>query len=161
MIKKIIINVLIILSIVSINYSNSFSFIKYIPDFLLIFTVFNTIFFGPAFGMFFGFFGGLAYDFCGYPLIGFYSLIYCVIAYILSFTENRLDITPLFFSIIAIIIMFLIKTALYTLLGLIFYKSYEVIYYFKNIFLWQFLLTFLFSLPIHPIYIVNNKKKKT
>ena len=163
MIKRIIINILVVLSIVSISYSNSFSFIKYMPDFLLIVTVMNSIFFGPVFGMFFGFFAGLIYDFCGYPLIGFYSLIYCVVGYFISITDNKLDITPIFFSMIAIIILFLLKTALYTLLGFIFYKRYEISYYFKNTFLWQFLLTFIFAFPIYLIYNTNNnnnKKKK-
>ena len=160
MIKRIIFNILIILSIVCINYSNSLSFIKYMPDFLLIFTVMNSIFFGPFFGIFFGFFAGLTYDFFGYPLIGFYSLIYCIVGYFGSITNNRLDITPILFSIIAVVILFIIKTVLYTMLGSIFYKSYEIRYYFKNTFLLQFLLTFLFAFPIHFVYSVNIKKKK-
>ena len=160
MIRRIIISILVIISIVCINYSNSFSFIKYMPDFLLIFTAMNSIFFGPVFGMFFGFFAGLIYDFCGYPLIGFYSLIYCIVGYFISVTNNKIDMTPILLSTIAIIVLFLIKTILYSLLGVIFYKSYEITHYFKNTFLWQFLLTFLFIFPIHFIYSANNNKKK-
>jgi len=122
------------------------------PDIFLILTVFNGIFYGSFYAMVFGFLSGLALDISTYPLIGFYSLIYCVIGYSISIIEKKIDFENSIVSTFLIIAYFVVKLLVFVVAGSIFLKPGEISNYFKNIFLMQFIYTVIISIPIFKIY---------
>ncbi|OHD07718.1 MAG: rod shape-determining protein MreD [Spirochaetes bacterium GWD1_27_9] len=167
MIKKVIINFLIIAAIIALSYTKLINFIgiyNVIPDILLILVVFNGLFFGSMFGMVFGFCAGLAYDFSTYPLIGFYALIYLIIGVSTSVPEKKIDIEHFFVTVVLLFIFFILKALLFLVIGSIFLKPQEIYYYFKDVFVIQLLYTIGLSFPIFLIYkkiaSINRKTEK-
>lgn len=165
MIKKIVVNFIVIAIVSSLIYSKLINFIEFrgvYPDLLLILTVFVGIFNGGYFGMIFGFFIGFALDLFNFPLFGFYSLIYTIIGYSTSIFENKIDVeNPLVSSIIILIELFL-KALLFLFIGLMFLESGIVKHYFKSKFLIEIIYTILVSIPVFLIYnkIYSSKKSK-
>jgi rod shape-determining protein MreD len=164
LIKKFIVNFIIIVLLVSIKYS-FFSFKQYtffyniIPDLVLIFTVFNGIFFGSYFGMIFGAFAGFTLDMCYINLVGMNLLIYAAIGFLVIIIEKKIDIENFILAGIIIFIYFIIKSVLYLIFGTL-YEPSEVIGYFQNYFIWQLLFTILFSIPVFLLYKKVVKKNK-
>ena len=155
MIKKIIINILIISLLITLlifKYSDFIRIKGILPDFFLILTVFNGIFNGPIFAMIFGFSSGIAFDLVDkYPIIGFYALIYTIIAYSTSITkiiyiDNALTAT------ISILLFILLKCFLFLSFRFFFLNIEDISHYFKNIFLIQTLYTLIISIPIFLIF---------
>ena len=154
MIKKIFINLLIIIIIVSLKYSGFISYLEIkgvFPDFFLILTVLNGFFVDPSFAMIFGFLSGLTKDILWYPLIGLYALIYAVIGYLTSiskiiYIENALT------SSLVILIFIIIKCFLFLSLGFIFLELEQITQYFKNVFWIEIIYTMLISIPVFLIY---------
>ncbi|HQB62135.1 MAG TPA: rod shape-determining protein MreD [Spirochaetota bacterium] len=79
MIKKIIINGIVLVVITALYFTrviNVISIKDVLPDFLLILTIFNGIFISPTFGIIFGFSAGILYDVQTLSIIGINSIIY-------------------------------------------------------------------------------------
>jgi len=160
--KRIIVNFLVVgisIGIIYSNFTNVLQINRFIPDFFLtmpdiflILTVFSGIFYGSFFAMVFGFFSGLALDISSYPLIGFYSLIYCFIGFSISAIENKIDFKNAIISEILIFVYFIVKIIIFTIVGAIFLKPGDIKNYFSNIFLMQFVYTMIISIPIFSVY---------
>ena len=164
MIKKVIVNFIIIVLLVSIKYSlfsfKEFKILYYIiPDLVLIFTVFNGVYFGSYFGMIFGVFAGFTLDMCYINLVGMNLLLYATIGFLIIIIEKKIDIENFILAGIIIFIYFIIKSFLYLIFGTL-YEPNEVIGYFQNYFIWQLLFTILFSVPIFLLYNKVVKKNK-
>ncbi len=163
MIKKIIINFILILIISVLIYSkyiNIISIKNVIPDIFFLLVLFNGLFINPTFAMIFGFIAGLSKDIFGINIIGFNSLIYVLIAYLTFIPKKIIDIDKVIVSSITVLIFFLIKTVLYLILGAIFLELKEIITYFKEIFIIELLYTIVFGIPIFFIYNKIFKAKK-
>ena len=150
MIKKILLNVLVIVLVSALLFS-VFK-LRYLPDLFLILTVLGGLFFGPYYALVFGFFAGLAYDATSYGFLGFNSLIYMIIGYLTIIPEKKIDIKSILVSCLFIFIFMIIKGILYLGLGMIFLKSGEVFSYFRDIYLFQLALTIVFNIPVFLIY---------
>lgn len=154
MIKKILVNFVIISILVALIFSKYMRFLEIrnvIPDFIIIITIINGIFNGPMYGMLFGFAAGLALDISSYPLLGFYALIYTIIGYLTSITKLFIIDNPLSSSIL-IFIFLLLKGFIYFVIGILFLNMQYITNYFKNIFLIELLYTLIISIPIFLIY---------
>ena len=154
MIKKILINFIIIACFIALRYSKYIKFIEVnnvLPDIFLILIVFNGIFNGPLFAMIFGFASGLALDISTYPLIGFYALIYSVLGYSTSLTKLFYIENPLSSSIL-ILIFIILKSIIFLITGLMFMESDFVANYFTRMFLIETVYTLLIAIPIFLIY---------
>ena len=155
MLKKIIINALIILFLVTLIFSNYIRIIEVngvIPDFILILTVLNGFFNDPIFAMIFGFFSGLAIDISYYPLLGFYALIYTIIGYSTS-VSKVIYINNSMISSILILLYFLLKSLLYLVLGFFFLESEYIAAYFRpSKFFIELIYTITISIPLFLIY---------
>jgi len=161
LIKKILINILIICFLISSILFNFNKFIRInnvLPDFILIFTVLNGIFFGPIYGMIFGFACGLSFEIVSqFPIIGFYALIYTLIGYSTSITRI-LYVDNAFTATITILLLILLKSFLFLSLGFLFLNIDEISFYFKNIFIIQTIYTVIISIPVFLIYKRFNPK---
>jgi rod shape-determining protein MreD len=154
LIKKILINFIIIAFLIALIYSKYIRFIEIfnvLPDIFLILTVFSGIFGGPLFAMIFGFASGLALDISTYPLIGFYALIYTVIGYSTSLIK-LFYIDNILSSSILILIFIILKSIVFLITGLIFMESDFVANYFARMFLIETLYTLIIAIPIFLIY---------
>lgn len=155
MLKKIIINTLIILSLVTLIFSNYIKIIEVngvIPDFILILTVLNGFFIDPIFAMIFGFFSGLAIDISYYPLLGFYALIYTVIAYSTSISKV-IYINNSLISTFLIFLYFIIKSLLFLILGFFFLEPEYIAAFFRpGKFFIELFYTLIVSIPFFLIY---------
>ena len=139
MTKRIIFNFLIVgisIGIIYSNFANILQINRFIPNFFLIMPDIS----------------GLALDISTYPLIGFYSFIYCLIGYSISVLEKKVDFENSIVSTFLIFVYFIIKIIIFTIVGSIFLKPGEIKNYFSNIFLMQFIYTIILSIPIFKIY---------
>lgn len=164
MIKKIIINALCLLSIVTLQYTNIIQFIAFrevVPDILFILVMLNGIFIDPMFAMIFGTAGGLLLDVIGGGLVGFNAMIYATIGYLTFLPQKRIDIDNVILHILAFFLYFIIKTAVYLILGSIFMEKSELADYLKNRMLIEAIYTLLLSLPIFYIYNKVCSRKNT
>lgn len=163
MIKKIIINTILIIIITVLIYSKYINIIGIngvIPDIFFLLVFFNGIFINPTFGMIFGFFAGLSKDIFSLNLIGFYALIYLITGYLTLIPKKIIEFDNSIVSSITIIIFFIIKTLLYLIAGSIFIDIKEIITYFKDIFIIELLYTLVISIPIFFIYKKLFKSKR-
>lgn len=155
MIKRIIINALILLAIVTLQYTNLIQFIAFrevIPDILFIIVLLNGIFIDPMFAMIFGVAGGLLFDVMGGGIVGFNGLIYATIGYLTFLPQKRIDIDNTILHILAFLFYFIIKVAVYLVIGSIFMENAELGDYLKNRLLIELAYTLLLSIPIFHIY---------
>lgn len=165
MIKKIIINLILILLIsvlIHLKYINIIGIKNVIPDIFFLLIFLNGIFIDPIFAMIFGFFAGLSKDIFGINLIGIYSLIYVIIGYLTFIPKKIVEFDNFFVSSITIIIFFLIKTLIYLIISSLFLELKEIAIYLKEIFIIELLYTTIASIPFFYIYnkIFKTKKKK-
>jgi rod shape-determining protein MreD len=153
-IKKIIINGILIIGVGALTYSRYNRFLPgdVEPDIFLILVVFNGIFNGSFFGMIFGFFSGLMLDILSWPMMGFYSFIYTIIGYSTALVEKRIDIENPLVSSIFITLQYLFKCIIFLFAGLIFLSQGDVANFFKNQFLIQAVYTILLAIPVFLIY---------
>jgi rod shape-determining protein MreD len=155
MIKKILINFLIIGILIALNLSDLIRFLKVkdvLPDLILIFTVLNGFFYGPIFGMIFGFSCGMAYEISSkFPVIGLYALIYTVIGYSTSISKT-VYIDNTFTSTIAIFLFMILKAFLFIILVFLFMNTDFLVNYFMNIYWIELIYTLLLSIPIFLIF---------
>ncbi|MBP5707362.1 MAG: rod shape-determining protein MreD, partial [Spirochaetales bacterium] len=110
MIKKIIVNAIVLLAIVTLQYTNIIQFIAFrevIPDILFILVLMNGIFIDPMFAMIFGTAGGLLFDAIGGGIVGFNGLIYATIGYLTFLPQKRVDIDNTILHILAFIVYFI------------------------------------------------------
>ena len=149
MIKKIIINIFIIVIFSALLFS--LAKLRYLPDIFLILTVLGGLFYGPYFGLVFGFFAGIGYDVSSYGSLGFNSLIYMIIGYLTVIPEKKIDIKSVFVTSLFVFIFMVIKGILYLILGLVFLNG-EVFSYLRDIFIFQLLMTVVFNIPVFLIY---------
>ncbi len=164
MIKRIVINCIIIIVVTVLIYSKYINIIgikNVIPDIFFLFVFFNGYFINPSFGMIFGFFAGLSKDIFSLGLLGFNSLIYLIIGYFTLIPKKLVEIDNVIVSIITVSIFFILKTIVYIILGSIFVDLKEIIIYFKEIFIIEFLYTIVISMPFFFIYkkIFESKRK--
>ena len=155
MIKKIIVNAIVLLAIVTLQYTNIIQFIAFrevIPDILFILVLMNGIFIDPMFAMIFGTAGGLLFDAIGGGIVGFNGLIYATIGYLTFLPQKRVDIDNTILHILAFIVYFIMKVAVYLILGSIFMDNAELGDYLKNRMLIEAAYTLLLSIPIFHIY---------
>ncbi len=158
MIKRILINFLIIAIVIAVITTKFFKFI--LPDIFLILTIFNGFFYSPIFAMFFGFFSGLSLEIASsYPVIGLYPLIYTIIGYTTSISKILYIENPLTSSV-AILIYILLKGFIFLTVGFFFLKTEEISNYFVNIFLIETIYTLLISIPIFLIFKKLSLKRK-
>ena len=109
MIKKIIINALCLLAIVTLQYTNVIQFIAFkevVPDILFILVMLNGIFIDPMFAMIFGTAGGILFDVMGGGIVGFNGLIYATVGYLTFLPQKRIDIDNTILHILAFILYF-------------------------------------------------------
>ena len=155
MLKKIIVNALIILFLVTLIFSNYIKIIEVngvIPDFILILTILNGFFLSPIFAMIFGFFSGLAIDISYYPLLGFYALIYTIIGYTTSISRI-IYINNSLISSILIFIFFILKSLLFLILGFFFLELEYIAAFFRpSKFFVELIYTLIISIPFFLIY---------
>lgn len=157
--KVIILNLLLILFLVTLMFTNYQQKIIF-PDLILILTVFNGFFNGPLFAMIFGFFSGFAYDLSYYPLLGFYALIYTVIGYSTSISKI-IYINNSLIATVLIVIFFLLKSLLYLILGFFFLGTDYLVSYFKpSYYFVELFVTILISIPFFLIYRYFNSKSR-
>lgn len=155
MLKKIIINAVMILLLVTLMFSNYIKVIEVngvFPDFILILTVLNGFFNNPIYAMVFGFFSGLAIDISYYPLLGFYALIYTIIGYSTSISKV-IYIDNSLISSILIFLFFLLKSILFLILGFFFLETEYIAAFFKpGKFFVELFYTLIISMPFFLIY---------
>ena len=164
MIKKIIINAILLVIITVLIYSKYINIIAIkgvTPDIFFLLIFFNGIFINPTFGMIFGFFSGLAKDIFTFGIIGFNSMIYLIIGYLTLLPKKIIEIDNTITSSIVVTIFFIIKILLYLIIGAIFIDFKQISVYFKNVFFIELIYTLGLSIPIFLIYrkIFKSRKK--
>lgn len=145
----------IIALLVSLMASNLMQYIGIygiIPDLFLILVVFNGIYFGSMYAMIFGFSAGLALDISSFHLFGFYALIYCIIGYLTSIPEKKIDFKNPITSGILVFIFLLIKAFLFLIIASVFLKPEQIVAYFTKNFFIELIYTVIVSIVIFFIY---------
>jgi len=155
LIRKLIIDALLILSIVGLLYTRYVDISLYgaRPDLLLIFVTFIGLFEGKYHSIIFGFFGGLTIDIMsGSNLLGVNALMYTLIGYIAILPHKLFHIESVILSPIVIFIFYLIKAFIYMILAYIFFTTNSLAVYFNTIFMGEFIYTILISIPVFFIF---------
>ena len=164
MIKRVIVNAILLLIICTLQYTNLIRVISIksaIPDLIFIFTILTGVFINPIYAMFLGFSGGLLLDIFGESLIGFNALIYSAIGYLTFIPKKRIDIDNTILLIIYSFVYLIFKAILFLIISSIFLNKTDILLYFKNIFVIEFFYTLVISIPIFHIYKIIFKKKKS
>ncbi|HNZ25871.1 MAG TPA: rod shape-determining protein MreD [Spirochaetota bacterium] len=155
MIKKIIINGIVLVVITALYFTrviNVISIKDVLPDFLLILTIFNGIFISPTFGIIFGFSAGILYDVQTLSIIGINSIIYSTVGYLTFIPIKRVEIDNSIISSIIVFIFIIVKLIIFLILSAIFRDNSEIALYFKNVFVIETIYTLVISIPIFYIY---------
>lgn len=158
MTRKILINIFIIIALAVIRYAKVNEIltlggaIPALPDLLLIFTVCTAIFNGGMYGMIFGFAAGMAVDFSGFGLLGFFAFMYTLIGYLGTLPGKMFEIESPLVGAILVFIFLLVKGLLYLILGYIFMTGSDISHYFTRVFLVEVVLTILMFIPTFLVY---------
>ncbi len=155
MIKKLIIDALLILSIVGLLYTRyvDISLYNARPDLLLIFVTFIGLFEGKYHSIIFGFFGGLTIDIMsGSNLLGVNALMYTLIGYLAIIPHKLFHIESFILSPIVMFIFYLLKTFIFMVLGYIFLTPNSLSVYLNTIVMGEFIYTILISIPLFFIF---------
>lgn len=151
MIRKIFVDLLLIVSIVALLYTRyiDISIYNARPDLILIFVVFIGLFEGKYHPIIFGFFSGLSIDFIsGTVPLGFNALIYTIIGYLTILPHKFFKIEAAVISPFVIFLFYTVKTVMYMTLGYIFLNENIISAFISNILLGEFVYTLLISIPI-------------
>ncbi len=152
MIKRILIDILLVLSILMLTYTRyvDLSIMNTIPDFLLIFVVIIGLFDeNDLHSILLGFIGGLCIDFmAGTTPLGFNAFLYTLIGYIAVFPSKLFNVNSVFVNIFSVTIFAVVKVMFFALLGYFFLSKDEVIGYFGKPVHIEVLYTMIVSIPI-------------
>lgn len=156
MIKKIFVDLFLILAVVMLLYVRYINITLYgvRPDILLVFITLIALFEGDSLhSIFLGFFGGLVMDFMsGSTPLGFNGGIYLLIGYVATAPHRLFNAESILASILSLTGAFAIYIVLYLGFGYLFLSPEEMQGYFNMSIVYKYIYTLAISLILFPFF---------